>query len=78
MTPNGSATVLRIGHATAARRARQRTARPPGNTWMNFVIAPMAFKFAGDEADGPHSQYLHDPPMEESHGISDQIHRISD
>lgn len=71
MTPKGRAAALRIGNATAARPARQRTAGPPGNPWMNFSIAAMAFKLAGDEAKGPHSQHLHDPPMEESHGISD-------
>jgi hypothetical protein len=39
--------------------------------------ALLAFKLAGDEAGGPHSQCLYDPAMEESYGISDQIHRIS-
>jgi len=78
MTSNVRATAFRIGHATSARCARQCTARPPGNTRMNFVKAPMAFRLTGDEADGPHNQHLHDPPiMEESHGISDEIHRIS-
>jgi len=69
MTPKGRAAALRIGHALAARRARQRVARPPGNTCMNFVTAPVTFKLAGDEADGPHSQRLYDPAMEERHGI---------
>ena len=69
MTPKGRAAALRIGHEMAARRARQRIARPPGSTCMNFVTAPMASKLAGDEADGPHRQRWYDPAMEESHGI---------
>jgi hypothetical protein len=66
MTPEGRAATLRIGHATAARRARQRTAGPPGNASTNFVTAP-----TGDEADGPHSQRLYDHAMEENHGMCD-------
>ena len=65
MTSKGRAVALRIGHATAARRARQRTVSPPDNTWMNFVTAPVTAKLAGDEAEGPHSQCLYDQAMEE-------------
>ena len=69
MTLKGRGAAVRLGHAIAARRARPRTAGPPGHTWMNFVTAPKTFKLAGDEADRPHSQRLHDPAMEERHGI---------
>ena len=78
MTPKGRATALRIRHARSARRARRRrSVRPPDNTWMNFVTAPVTSESAGDEADGPDSQRLYDQAMEVSHGICDQFHHIS-